>query len=119
MSRTRTLWQATDSCTLAGGETISLTTTFADVKFLVSVTAVWSAGAAPTTNENLVIELDSAQGAAYDTVLASIDPAAESAADLIWEPTNPLKIAAGDQIKVTYANTDDLAIGVVVNMTPA
>lgn len=116
---TRTLWQATDACTLSGGETISVTTTFADVKYLTSVTAVWSAGTAPSTSENLVIELDSGQGAAYDTVIASIDPATESAADLIWEPTTPLKLSATDQIKVTYANTDDLAIGVVINMEPA
>jgi hypothetical protein len=116
---TRTLWQATDSCTVGGGETISVETTFADVKYLTSITAVWSAGAAPTTNENFVVEINSGQGAAYDTIIASIDPADESAADILWEPTTPLKLSATDQIKVTYANTDDLAIGVIINMEPA
>lgn len=114
----RTDWQATDSTTASAAETISLTTTFADSKLLYSVSAVWSAGVAPTTNENLVITLDSGQGAAYDTDLAIIDPAAESATDILWEPTTPLKLSRTDQIKVTYANTDDLAIGVVVNMEP-
>lgn len=112
-------WEATDETTASAAETISLATTFADVKYLHSVTAVWSAGVAPTTNETFAIELDSGNGATFDTVIASLDPAAQSATDVLWEPTKPLRISRDDQIKVTYANTDDLAIGVVVTMEPA
>jgi len=102
----------TDSCTLSGGETISATTDeTVEGKELDFVLCTWTAGSAPTTNENFVVTLDSSLGADYDVPLYTVDPAAASAADIFWRPDDgPIRLGKNDQIKVTYANSDDLAI---------
>jgi len=62
--------------------------------------------AAPTTSENLTVTLDSGQGAAYDTVLASVDPV--GATEVVVRNIAGLK--NGDKIIVEYTNTDGNSI---------
>jgi len=66
--------------------------------------------AAPTTSEDLTLTLDSVSGAAYDTVLRSVDPSASSATDVLWE--GPFYLANGDALDVAYTNTDTRTVGV-------
>jgi hypothetical protein len=65
--------------------------------------------AAPVTSENLVVTLDSVDGAAYDTILVSQDLAAVT--DLAYTDLN-LPLVAGDALKVTYTNTDTRTVSV-------
>lgn len=62
--------------------------------------------AAPTTSENITVTLDSAQGAAYDTVLRTEDPVGVTSVS--FEDIKGL--ANGDKIVVAYANTDTNSI---------
>jgi len=65
--------------------------------------------AAPVTAENLVISLDAIDGAAYDTVLATV--AMAGVTDLaVTDIGIPLHI--GDALKVTWTNTDARTVGV-------
>lgn len=57
---------------------------------------------APTTNEDITITLDSADGVAYDHVLAAADPEGETS--YVFELGNVVKF--GDVVTVTYTNTD-------------
>ena len=69
--------------------------------------------AAPTTSENFTVTLNASDGAAYDTVLYSIDPSAYSAADIEFRPEGgPRSCKAGDSIDVAYTNTDGRTYGV-------
>jgi hypothetical protein len=63
-------------------------------------------GVAPTTSENITVTLDSGQGAAYDTVLRTVDPAGSTS--VVFEDIDGLN--AGDKVIVAYANTDTRAI---------
>ena len=115
----RTLWQTTDECTVGSGHTISITTNNYEVKEIDSVMVTWTAGVAPSTGENLVVALDSGLGSGYDNVLLTIDPAGTSAHKIVWYPDETIWLNRDDQINVTYANTDDLGIGLVINLKPA
>ena len=115
----RTLWQTTDECEVGAGDTIDVTTNYYEVKEIDSVMVTWSAGVAPSTGEDLVVSLDSGLGAAYDNVLLTVDPEATGAHKIVWYPDEVLWLGRDDQVTVEYANTDDLAIGVVINLKPA
>lgn len=108
----KVLKYTTDTCTASGGENINVTTTgTVEGRELRYVLISWTAGSAPSTSENFVVTLDSANGATYDVPLYTVDPNAESAADIFWRPNDgPIPLGVGDQVKVTYANTDDLGI---------
>lgn len=67
---------------------------------------------APTTAGNLNVTLGAADGAVYDVVLLSIDPSATAATDICHIPIHPHLCAAGDQIRVEYANADLVTYGV-------
>jgi hypothetical protein len=70
---------------------------------------------APTTSENLLIKLDSNAGAAYDTMLYTVDPSDSSITDLVWIPDDgAFAMVYGDEIDITYANTDTRTIGISV-----
>jgi hypothetical protein len=56
---------------------------------------------APSASENVTVTLDSAQGAAYDTVLRSVD--AIGHVDVVFENIDGL--VSGDKLLVSYANT--------------
>ena len=79
------------------------------VFYLDAVTVHLSA--APTTAGDLTVTLDAADGAAYDTVLFSLDPSEQSDTDVVYIPDQPLLCVSGDAIAVAYANTDGRTYG--------
>ena len=62
--------------------------------------------AAPVAEENITVTLDSAQGAAYDTVLRTYDPVGQTSVSL----ENIDGLLVGDKLLVSYANTNTNAI---------
>ena len=68
--------------------------------------------AAPTTSENLTITLNALAGAAYDTLLSKVNPAAGALTDIVYIPDVPLLCQAGDVIDVAFANTNTKTYGV-------
>ena len=81
---------------------------------LVSVSLGLSA--APTTSESLTVTLDSHAGAAYDTLLYTIDLSAAAVTDLVWMPYEEMFLEGGDAIDIAYANTDTRNYGVQLTM---
>ena len=67
--------------------------------------------AAPTTAGDLTVTLDATDGAAYDTVLFSLDPSEQSDTDVVYIPDQPLLCVSGDAIAVAYPNTDGRTYG--------
>jgi len=68
--------------------------------------------AAPTTAENFVVTLDAGLGAAYDTVLYSVDPSNGGVTDIVLpSELRGFQCQDGDQIKVAYTNTDTKTYG--------
>jgi hypothetical protein len=65
---------------------------------------------APTTSEDLTATIDAQAGAAYDTLVRSIDPSVSSATDVFWE--GPIHLYEGDALDVAYTNTDVRTVGV-------
>lgn len=94
-----------------GAVAINTTTAVADNFKLESITVHF--GAAPTTSEDLVVTLDAADGAAYDTVLARVDPSVDSLTDITFHGglDFPGHFESGDEIVVTYTNTDTETYG--------
>jgi len=70
--------------------------------------------AAATTSENLTITLDAIEGAAYDTLLYSLDLAAGATTDLLWQPDAKLVIVGGDKLTVAWANTGGRTWGLLI-----
>lgn len=95
-----------------GSAAIAATRTATANERLLSVTCHFSA--APTTSENFTITLDANDGAAYDTLLFSIDPSASSATDLVWFPDGDFIMENGDAIDVAFTNTDTVTYGVQI-----
>ena len=74
-----------------------------------------SSSAAPSTAGDLVITLDSNSGANYDVALISIDPSQHPAVqDFVYTPDSPLLCVSGDQINISYTNTNGLTWGLRV-----
>ncbi|RUM43006.1 MAG: hypothetical protein DSY80_06255, partial [Desulfocapsa sp.] len=92
-----------------GAAAIALSATAAEQARLVGLTL--HLDAAPTTSESLTITLDANAGAAYDTLLYSLDLSTGSTTDLLWLPDNDIFLETGDIIKVAYANTDTATYG--------
>ena len=67
---------------------------------------------APAASEDLVISIDATDGAAYDTVLLRVDPSTGSLGDITYIPNKPLTLASGDEITVSFTNTDGRTYGV-------
>jgi hypothetical protein len=68
--------------------------------------------AASTTSENFTITLNDKTGAAYDTVLYSLDLSVSSVVDLYY--AEPVYLEAGDYIDIAYANTDTNTYGLTI-----
>lgn len=88
---------------------INTTTAVANHFRLVAVTCRFNI--APTTSQNFVVTLDALDGAAYDTVLFSVDPSASAATDIVYIPDKELLFESGDEIVVTFTNTDARTYG--------
>jgi hypothetical protein len=71
---------------------------------------------APTTAGTLAVTLDSGLGSNYDATLYSVDPSVGATTSIVWVPTSPMYLDAGDAVDVTYANTDMRTYGVVITV---
>jgi len=98
--------------TATGAAAINTTTAIAAEWKVVQVTVHFSA--APTTSENLVLTLDNTTGVAYDTILYSVNPSLSSATDVVYVPDGEMKFRSGDELKVTFTNTDARTYGLSV-----
>lgn len=70
--------------------------------------------AAGTTSENFTVTLNATDGAAYDTLLFSLDLSTDSVTDLVLTPEDdglPKLFATGDAIDVAWANTETRTYG--------
>lgn len=79
---------------------------------LISVSCKFSA--APATSESLTITLDANAGAAYDTLLYTVNPSATAMTTMLWQPDEPLFLEGGDQIDVAFTNTDTRTYGLQI-----
>ena len=65
-----------------------------------------------STSENFTITLNANDGAAYDTLLYSLDLSLASVTDLVYTPDNsPLLCEAGDSIDISWANSEARTYG--------
>lgn len=103
-----------DMCTASAGESIDIDYTAGGYMWLEQISINFSA--APTTSENITLVIDSASGAAYDRPLLTLDPSVDSLTTWEQQPEPPPIIMPGDVIKVDYANTDDLGVGVSLTL---
>jgi hypothetical protein len=89
-----------------GAAAINLTTAEIDAFELVAVTIHLSV--APTTAGNILVTLNAADGAAYDTVLLTLDPSTYlgGVTNIAWKPESRFFFEPGDQVVVSYPNTD-------------
>jgi|GEM_PF-5815888 hypothetical protein len=67
--------------------------------------------AAPTTSENFTLTLRSVDGAEHDLVIYKIDLSAASTTD-IFNTDFGMLLLPGDELAVSYINTDGRTIGV-------
>ena len=115
----RAVWKEVDECALAGSDTIALTTTIQGKKSFQSMSIVWTGGAAPTTSENLKMIVDRSASSGYDETLFDQDASTYGGGIINFRyDEGPVVLDVTDQIKVTYANTDDLAIECTVTTVP-
>jgi len=105
-----------ETATAASGA-IAASYTASRVARITSVTL--NLDAAPTTSENFTITLNAVAGAAYDTLLYSVDLSTDSTTDVVWMPDQPLWLQPGDAIDVAYANTDDNTYAVSISALEA
>lgn len=90
---------------------IALTTAELGPFELVEVTIHFNL--APHTAENLTVSLNANDGAAYDTVLLTLDPSTYlgGVTDIAWKPEARFFFETGDQIVINYPNTDGHTYG--------
>ena len=69
---------------------------------------------APTTSESLTVTINSVSGAAYDTLIYSLDLSTASTTDLLWQPSEDLWLMPGDSLDIAYTNTDKRTYGLSV-----
>jgi hypothetical protein len=88
---------------------------------LLEVTVKLSA-AATTGSQDLDIAIDNEEGAAYDIVLLSTEMVADGGTDKVWNSAGGYILdgggldRAGDQVKITFPNTDARTIGIIAWM---
>ena len=95
-----------------GGQTVIPTNKEGDACTFVISTIKIHLSAAGGASENLVISIDSGQGAAYDIVLLTQDM--NTVQDLVYQPDFVIPFKIGDEIDVTYANTNSRTIGMEI-----
>lgn len=66
-------------------------------------------GGVPATSEFVELRKQRAIASPYDTILRRVDPAVELIED--WVCLAPFRWRAGDRVILTFANSDNLAIG--------
>ena len=95
-----------------GSAAISTTTSIGAEFQLLKVVCHFNT--APTTSEYFDLTLDSVAGVAYDTVLFSEDPSSLASTDLVYLPDGDMKFKTGDELKVTFTNTDTKTYGLSI-----
>lgn len=95
-----------------GAIAINTTTAIAAEFKLLKMTVHFSA--APTTSQNIQLKLDSVAGVAYDTVLYSLNPSLSAATDVVFLPDGEMKFKTGDELVVTFTNTDTVTYGLSI-----
>ncbi|NLX48420.1 MAG: hypothetical protein GXY82_00810 [Methanospirillum sp.] len=97
-----------------GSAAIALSYTHATEAFVLDAVTVHF-NAAPAAAGDLTVTLDSAQGAAYDTVLARVDPSATVATDIVVGfDGGALPCEPGDAVVVAYANPSARTFGATI-----
>ena len=85
-------------------------------RMLEAVTVHW--GSAPTTSEDLVVSLDSEAGSEYDAVIYRLDPSADATTDVLLTGIG-LPVMVGDVLRVSYANSDHITLGIQILLSDA
>lgn len=101
---------ATGAVAIAASATVPAGKTYR----LQSVSCKFSA--APVTSESFTVTLNANAGAAYDTVLYSVDPSATSAASIYWLPSGKSLLEGSDSVDVAFTNTDTRTYGVQITL---
>jgi len=81
---------------------------------LCSVTAHFSA--APTTSESFTITMNANAGAAYNTLLNSVNPSLTAMVNYVWFPDGDLYLESGDSIVLAFPNTESVTYGIQIIM---
>ena len=89
----------------SGGENVNTTTAIAADFYLRAVTIHFNGAWA----NDVTVALDAKDGAAYDTVLATLVVGGET--DAVWIPDSDLPFEDGDEIKVTSTNPGTVTFG--------
>lgn len=84
-----------------GSAALAQTFTPTNQAYLTNVRLHLSAAA---TQESFSVYIDSAKGAAYDTVLYTVSLVGVT--DVSWAPSGRVLINAGDSVKLAWTNTD-------------
>ncbi len=106
LGRSFTKTSATGSGAITASQAIS-----ADAR-LTSVTLHFNA--APTTSESFTVTIDANDGAAYDYVLASVNPSLSALTDYVFIPDGDLFLENGDAVDLAFTNTDSKTYGVQI-----
>lgn len=95
-----------------GAAAIATSTAIAAEWKLLAVTVHFSS--APTTSQNLTMTLNAVAGAAYDTILYSVDPSLSAATDVVYIPDGEMKFFVGDELDIAFTNTDTRTYGLTI-----
>jgi len=115
----RAVWTETDVTVVGATQTIALTTTYDSKKVFSSLSIRWTAGSAPSSSENLLVIVDRSASSGYNEILFDQDAAAYGGGIVNFRyDEGPIYLADDDQITVTYANSDKLAIECTVTLLP-
>ena len=73
----------------------------------------------PATSEDVVLSLDAVDGAAFDAVERRVTPAdGTGTGDVIFKGHDDDKYEAGDQLRLTFTNTDARTFGARITVEP-
>ena len=109
-----TLGRSLNKTSATGTGAISASRAVTGNERLTSVTLHFNV--APTTSQAFTIKLDAHDGEAYDTLLATVNPADESLTDYVYIPDGDLYLEDGDAIDLAFTNTDGKTYGVQITM---
>jgi hypothetical protein len=110
MSETILTFPATGTAAMNYSATVPASSAYRVVSLTVNLSA------APTTAGALTITFNSHHGAAYDTLIYSVDPSAGAISDILWQPDEELDLVGGDALDVSYANPDSRTYGAVLTL---
>lgn len=104
----KTWWRVEDNAVAGMSQTINIQWTAPTWVRLVQLTANWAT--VPLTSENITLIKDHT-GTAFDVVLRSIDPSTTGLNLTDWVCNEEFYFEPGEIASLTYANTDDQAVG--------